>query len=473
MLGVINVFAFAPYGWFLLPIFTLIGLVQLFTFHPRRAVWLGWLYGLGFFSAGISWLYISLHVYGGMNIGVTLLTLFLFSSFLALFPALFGWAYQVIGIRSAVGLASVWVLQEWMRSWIFTGFPWLTLGYSQIPNSVLLGYAPIFGVFGVSFLLAWTSFLITRINVNRIILIVIIWLIGGLLQTVQWTKPIGPLFSVALLQGNINQDTKWRAEALTDTLVGYERMVLASQAQLIILPETAFPVLYPEIPVSFLNILIHSVQQHHGDLLVGIPEQTTEGRYYNSLMSMGSSPLQVYRKSHLVPFGEYIPLKSVFGQLLRLLNVPMSDFSRGAAQQPALHVSGQNVAADICYEDAFGNEIIRSLPNATILVNVTNDAWFGSSSAPWQHLQMSQMRAIETGRYMLRATNTGVTAIISPHGKVMKYLPIYTRAVLNGIAQGYQGATPYYYVGNVLIILGALILLLVEGRFTYYQKPDK
>ncbi len=461
-LGAVSVFGFEPYGWFFVPILTLSGLIMLWHRLPQQAAWLGWLYGLGYFCAGISWLFISLHDYGGLSAGISALAIFLFSAFLALFPALSGWFYQRGWLRSSTGIAAGWVLQEWIRSWIFTGFPWLTVGYSQVPHAPLLGYAPIFGVLGVSLVLVWTASVFARPNRKLLLAVSLTWLVGWGLQSVVWTHPVGAPFSVSLLQGDISQDTKWRPDALTETLVDYERMVLDSHAKLTILPETAFPLLYDQIPPSYLAVLIDSVQQHGGDLLVGIPERTPEGLYYNSLMSIGSAPLQIYRKSHLVPFGEYTPLKSLFGHLLALLQVPLSDFSSGGRHQPTLKMSGQRIAGDICYEDVFGNEIIRPLPQATLLVNVTNDAWFGASNAPWQHLQMSQMRAIETGRYMLRATNTGVTAIIDPHGIVVARLPIFTRGILQGTAQGYQGATPYIHFGNYPILL-LVALLLMNG----------
>jgi len=207
-------------------------------------------------------------------------------------------------------------------------------------------------------------------------------------------------------------------------------------------------------------------RQNGGDVLTGLPTGSPDGAYYNSVVSFGSAPGQRYSKVHLVPFGEYIPLKAVWGWVIEVLHIPLSDFARGAVEQRPLAIGGQRVAADICYEDAFGEEIIRQLPQASVLVNVSNLAWFGDSLAPWQHAQMSQMRALETGRMMLRATNTGLTAIIDAKGHVLASLPLFTAGSLSGEIQGYTGSTPYVRWGNapVLALWGILgVALLVAA----------
>jgi apolipoprotein N-acyltransferase len=217
------------------------------------------------------------------------------------------------------------------------------------------------------------------------------------------------------------------------------------------------------VPKIYLEKFTAHVKKNGGDLLIGLPERTDNNHYYNSVLSFGSSPMQIYRKSHLVPFGEFIPLRPVFGWLLDVLQIPLLDFSRGSPEQRPLKVAGQLVAVNICYEDAFGEEVISQLPQATLLANFSNDAWFGKSMAPMQHLQISQMRALETGRYMLRATNTGVTAVINPRGEVLSQLPLFTTAALQYEVRGYGGATPYVLWGNYAVLL--LCMLAITANF--------
>jgi apolipoprotein N-acyltransferase len=295
------------------------------------------------------------------------------------------------------------------------------------------------------------------------LILLVLWSAGFGLREIAWTHPVGEPVTVSLVQGNVAQDMKWRPEELRATLDAYLGLASGAAGSLIVLPETALPLFLQQIPADYLDALAASARRNRGDLLVGVPERLPGGEYYNSLVSLGTAPVQTYRKSHLVPFGEFIPLRPVLGWLVSVLAIPLQDFARGSPERPPLEVAGQRVAADICYEDAFGEEIIRQLPAATLLVNASNVAWFGRSIAPRQHLQISQMRALETGRYMLRATNTGMTAIIDQHGRVRDVAPGYTKAVVTGTAQGYEGATPYVRWGNGLIIAISLALACIGG----------
>ncbi|MHB1676351.1 MAG: apolipoprotein N-acyltransferase [Sulfuriferula sp.] len=470
-LGAASVLGFAPAGWFFMPLLTLIGLFGLWQRQPAYSAWTGFAFGLGYFGAGISWIYISLHVYGGMSWELAALATFLFAAFLALFPALAGYLHQRRFIATPWGIAAIWMLQEWVRGWIFTGFPWLAVGYSQVPISPLAGYAPVLGVFGVSLLLAWSAASLARQPPRYLLLIAIVWVAGIGLQQIRWTRPSGLPFSVSLVQGNISQSVKWQPGHTDSTLRTYRNMTAASHARLTVLPETAIPMFYDEVPKPYLDTLASDGRKNGGDVLLGIPEHTANDHYYNSVMSFGMAATQVYRKYHLVPLGEFIPLKPVFGRIIEILHIPLSDFSRGSSYQHPLRIAGQRVAADVCYEDVFGEEIIHQLPEASILVNVTDDAWFGDSIAPWQHLQISQMRALESGREMLRATNTGVTAIINNQGVVLAHLPVFTRAMLTGMAQGYQGETPFIYWGNKMALLLACVMLLLEALTRNKQSP--
>ncbi len=276
----------------------------------------------------------------------------------------------------------------------------------------------------------------------------------------------------ALVQGNIAQDLKFNEDALPGTLETYLRLTLQNPARLTILPETALPLLRHEVPQQLVEQLRGHARQNGGDILIGAFERNN-GSYYNSVFTLGTAGEQHYRKQHLVPFGEFIPLRPLLGWLINgVLDIPMGDLARGDARQAPFDVAGQRVAANICYEDVFGEEIIRALPEATLLVNFTNDAWYGHSHAAAQHNQISQLRALEAGRMMLRATNTGVTSIIGADGRVLQQLPQHQEAVLNGMAQGYQGITPYVRWGNAAVML-LIALMLAYAWLRRYTSPEK
>jgi len=476
-LGAFSVLGFAPFYFYPISILSLIGLFYFWHVDdtPKQAAFTGFVYGLGLFGTGIYWIYISLHTYGGMPGIMAGFSTFVLAAFLSLFPAAVGALGKRISSNQKniiwIAVPILWALADWVRSWIFTGFPWLTVGYSQLPYSPLAGYIPIVGVYGVSFITVFVASLISfsfakntakvwrRSALAALLLIVIT---GGLLKLVEWTTPVGKPLNVSLLQGNIEQSMKWAPEIAERTFNQYLTMAEASTAKLIVLPETAMPVLSNELPLSVGTRLQQHAIKNQGDILVGMVEREN-GEYFNSVLSFGSAETAVYRKSHLVPFGEFIPFKLAFGWIYRdWLNMPLSDLSRGSIYQQPMHVAGEKVAVNICYEDVFGEEIIRQLPAATLLVNVSNDAWYGTSYAADQHMQFSQARALETGRMMLRATNTGATAIIDPKGHITAHAPHFVQATLNGTAQGYAGSTPYVRWGNwpfVTFSLGLILLL--------------
>lgn len=476
VLGAATVLGFAPFNLFPVPLFTLAALLWLWrrSGEPRRAAWLGFAFGLGYFGAGVSWVYVSLHDFGGMPAVFAVLATALFCAYLALFPAAAGWLALRFAPNGAPGLvpfaAAAWALGEWLRGWLLTGFPWLAIGYSQVPESPLAGVAPVLGVFGISFVLVFVAGLGQSLlpdakpRVLSIVGIVVLLLAGFAFKRVQWTVPAGAPVSVSLLQGNIAQDLKFREDRLIGQLQTYLDLVGKNPARLIILPESAVPLLRTQVPEGYLDELASIAKQRSADLLVGLFDYTeSTGDIYNSVISLGTSPTQVYHKYHLVPFGEFIPVKPLIGWIYdTFLHIPLADQARGARVQEPLKVAGQRVAVDICYEDAFGEEIIRQLPEATLLVNVSNDAWFGERIAPWQHTQIAQTRALETGRYMLRATNTGVTSIIDHRGQLLTHLPQLTGAALHGNVQGREGATPYVLAGNGPIV--AICLSVIGVR---------
>jgi apolipoprotein N-acyltransferase len=458
----------------------------------RSAALIGFLFGFGCFVTGVSWVYVSMHDFGAMPAWLAIALTLLLCAFLALFPALTGWVCHALGARSApVTLAAVpalWTLTEWLRGWIFTGFPWLDVGYSQVPYSPLAGYIPIVGVYGATLLTVASAALLvlgtTRALENRgvpphrtfvtlfdrpwLLALIVLWAGGYALKSIEWTEPVGEPISVSLIQGNISQDLKWRDDHVQSTLTTYRDLVAAGDARLTVLPETALPMFLHNVPRDYLEALAAHASKSNGDILIGVPERVDATTYFNSVLSVGSAPAQFYRKSHLVPFGEFVPLKFLFGWFLDYAQIPLADFTRGDVSQQPLAVAGQKVAVNICYEDAFGAEIARQLPQATLLVNVSNVAWFGRSIAPQQHLQISQARALETGRTMLRATNTGMTAIIDPHGIVKGVAPEFTTAVVRGEVQGYAGATPYVRWNDLPVIIGAL--LLVAGAWLFQRR---
>lgn len=466
-LGGLSVFGFAPFYLFPIPILVL----ALFYFSlsgasPAGAFRRGWLFGLGWFLAGVSWVYVSMHDVGGMDLPLAAAATFLFAAVLALFPALACWLTvrrrAIDDLRALLWFPAFWALAEWLRGWLFTGFPWQSLGYSQVPYGPLSGYAPILGVYGVSWLAALSAAGIARWKARTLLVVAALWVVGLGLQKVAWTEPAGAPLGVSLLQGDIPQEMKFRPEQLAATLERYGRMVMASDSKLIVLPETAFPTFMDYLPPDYLDQLRAHAARAGGDLLFGVPELLGSDHYYNSVVAAGSSPLQVYRKVHLVPFGEFVPYG--FHWLVDAMNVPLSDFSRGRPDQPPLSIAGQRVAVNVCYEDVFGEELIDALPTATLMVNVSNDAWFGDSFAPWQHLQIAQMRALETGRWWLKDNNTGVTAILDQKGRVVSRLKPFRPGILNGAVQPMTGETPFVRWGNLAFLaLAALSLLAVLG----------
>jgi apolipoprotein N-acyltransferase len=277
--------------------------------------------------------------------------------------------------------------------------------------------------------------------------------------------------SVSLVQGNIPQEMKWRPDKARDTLVSYLELARSSTSRLIVLPETALPMFDINLPAGYLDALGDHARSVGGDILTGIPEYAGTGVYYNSVISLGTSPSQTYRKVHLVPFGDYFPLRWALGWFMNMLDIPMSDFSRGDADQRPVSVAGQKVAVNICYEDVFGEEIIRQLPEATILANFTNDAWWGRSLASTQHLQISQMRALETGRSMLRATNTGVTAVIDHRGRIQAMAPEFETTVIDAQVWGHSGTTPYIRWGNYAFLAAALAMIAIAIFSARHKEP--
>ena len=481
--GGMAVTAFAPLGWFPLAIFSLAILFnQWLLDSPRQAFWHGALFGLGYFGAGVSWVYVSIHTYGQVPVLPASLVAAALVVVLALYPAILGYVLR----RMAPGgswpvvvavFPAGWVLAEWLRGWLFTGFPWLTIGTSQI-DSPLAGFTTLLGNYGVGWATALSAALLLallrgRLRVPGLVLLVALWLGGYFADRVEWTGPRGEALQVALVQGNIPQENKWAPENLLYTLERYSTLTFAQlDKDLVVWPETAIPAFYHQVADNFISYLETELQASGTTLLTGIPVlDMSAWRYYNSIMSIGDAR-RFYNKRHLVPFGEYLPMRWLLGDRLDALAVPNADFSAGDDEQALLQAAGVPVASSICFEIVFGAEIIQAMPEAALLVNVSNDGWFGDSLAPHQHLEMSRMRAKEAGRPLLRATNTGISAIIDHSGRITARSRQFEETVVSGSVIPQQGATPYVKFGNLPVLALALASLL-GGWFGSRKKKTR
>ena len=483
--GVATVAGFAPFGLAHLPVLTLALLFAQWNGAAarREAAELGFAFGLGLFGAGVSWVYIALETFGGMPTAIALIATAGFVAYLAVWPALAGYLAVRFtaqgGVARLLAAASLWTLCEWLRGWLFTGMPWLSVGYAALPGSALAGYAPSGGVFLVSFAVALVAAMVALIfdalagrRCRRIAVCaaigVVLYAGGAALARVEWTRQDGAPLAVSLLQGDILQDVKFDPEFRERTFQIYAELVRQSRGKLVVLPESAYPMFSDEVPDRVLLNLARTGNTRGGDVLLGLFTAeaplpgTDEPRYFNTVVTLGSSELQLYRKRHLVPFGETIPVKPILGWFIRsVLAIPIADQTPGARDQPPLAVAGTRIAVNICYEDAFGSELIDGAQGARMLVNVTNDAWYGHSIAAWQHNQMAAMRALELGRPMLRATNTGVTSAIGHDGRIVAELPWFTRGALEVTVQGRTGVTPYQRVADRLALGVALAVATI------------
>jgi len=480
--GALLPLAFAPFDLYPLAILLMALLLWLWEGEtPGRAAWRGGLFGFGLFLTGIYWVYISLHDYGNAPAAFAALATLILILAMALYPAVAGYlltriAPQPGAFRWLLMAPALWVGLEWVRSWLLTGFPWLSLGYSQIDGS-LAGIAPYLGVFGVSWVVMLSAGLVLllirdsgRARWGWGAVLVILWASTWGLGQIDWVRPAGKPLQVSLVQGNIAQDQKWSPEELERTLALYARLSLeeAKGSDIIIWPETAIPTFYEDVE-GFVQSLAEAARDTGTDYLAGVPAGSRKaGIFYNSVVSLGSTQ-GFYYKRRLLPFGEYLPLRSLLTLFRDFVDIPMADFTPGSVDQPLLSAAGHPVGVSICFEAAFGSEIRLAVPQAHFLVNVSNDAWFGDSLAPHQHLQIARMRALEMGRTMARATNTGISALIDEHGRITARSNPFTTEVLRGSVQPLSGATPYVRLGDggIVALVGILLALgLFLGRRT-------
>ncbi len=466
--GVAVTASFAPFGWWPLSLVAAALLnIALEKSSPRRALALGWAYGAGLFGSGVSWVYISIHDYGFTSAPLAVVFTAAFCLFLGLFPAISAWLYcrwirDGVGGR-VLGFAALWLLFEWVRVWLLTGFPWLYLGYAYI-DTPLAGWAPVGGIFLLSLLVYFSAACLAQsIFYKRWTLLIgalAFWALGYSLQQQNWTQPTGNSLKIAAVQANITQDRKWLPENYIPTLTLYEGMTLPALGNhdVVIWPEAAIPQYY-HVAKPFLDTMAIAAEEKNTALVTGIPYRTPEGVYNAVAVLTGGSG--VYAKQRLVPFGEYVPLEHWLRGLIRFFNLPMSSFSKGPSQQPPLRINEREVAAYICYEVVYPDFFASQLNEAELALTVSNDAWFGRSIGPKQHFQMARMRALETGRQVIRATGTGITAIIDERGQVASRLAPFEPGVLSASVQGFEGTTPFSRFGSwPVLALCALLCAL-------------
>jgi apolipoprotein N-acyltransferase len=473
-----------PYGgWIQIPILSVIWrqLSSANQSSKKHVFFSGLIFGLGYFVIGLWWLYISLHDVGGMNAALSCMAVFLLSVYMAIYFALATLALTLLQKSRLTGLflAASWVLMEFLRGYVFTGFPWMGLAESQF-NGPFAPIAPFFGGLACTFLVIWTSWEILQLKkhpVMSLVSIIAVITLSQLAGVITFTKPVGEPITVRLIQGNFEQTLKFNPQAISQQIDFYVGEIKKEAANLIIIPETAFPWPQNNLPTGLLSYLQDFSNASKSNILLGligdIPSSTGV-QYTNRATGLSpNSPPYQFDKVHLVPFGEFIP--PGFHWFVEAFRVPMSDFARGSIEQAPFSIqrNGQadiNAAMTICYEDVFGGELASRVNNSekpvNLLINMTNLAWFGKSQASSQQLRLSQLRSLETGLPALRATNTGITSVLGPDGKVLSSLPEFTQANLSTQVQAYSGKTPYVRWGN-FPILSISCILLIWGLIRY------
>jgi apolipoprotein N-acyltransferase len=474
---------------------------DLYPQSARHAFLAGWWFGLIFFGVGISWVYISIHDFGNVSLLESSIITMIFAIFLGLFPAMQGYflnyffakknahpAESIHWTYYCLAFPALGTLLELLKSWVFTGFPWLEIGIPQI-HGPIAGFAPIIGSYGCG-LLAYTlgglvvyaskrwMFLTSTQNINQILnndwvllkltaplfFTLLIVVSGYFLSLKSWTRPVpgsSPIL-VSLIQGNIPQSLKWDENNVIHSLkVYYQATEKLPNSRLIIWPETAIPMNQLDAQ-EYLKIVENLIQKNnpHAALITGIPLYANE--YFNAAILLGNGS-GIYQKHHLVPFGEYIPFQNIFGMIFEFLNIPMSDFTKGPAHQALMESGELSIATFICYETAYANYVRERSEKSNLLIALSDDAWFGDSEGPYQHLEMSQMRALENGRYLLNSTNNGITAIITPNGDILKQIPGFSSETLTSPIMLMEGMTPYQMAGFWPLWIALFLMLLISS----------
>ncbi len=474
--GALFTLSFAPFNYpYLAPLALSLLFYSWQNTPPLRAFLIGYGFGIGSFGVGISWVYISVHDFGGANSVNAILITLLCVLFWGVFPALAGYISAKTRLNksqklSYIALPVIWMLVEYCRGeLILNGFPWLQIAYAQL-DTPLAGYIPVLGAYGtglISTLMAaglMGVFQQPRYQMVFIALLLTTLSLGATLKSVQWTQSSGAPIKVSLLQGNLTQDQKWLPENKAKTLLWYKANTEAHwDSELIIWPETAIPAYLSEVNDWFIQPLSKQAEQHQSTVVVSLPiKNEAINEKYNAVMTLGKDS-GFYKKRHLLPFGEFLPLQPLSGFILNSLAIKLGDFNAGDTHQPLLKVAGYPFLTTICYEDAFGALGLVNIDQAALLINLTNDAWFGDSIEPHQHLQLARMRALETGRFLLRATNTGITAIVDAKGQVIQQAPLFEPATLTDRITPLTGLTPYARIGDrpILALLVSVFFILI------------
>ena len=473
-LGLLFTAGFAPLGLSMLVLVVLVPLLYIFhTVSPRDAAAHGFWWGTGAFLSGTYWITISVSGFGGAPIYAALVLMIGLVMIMATYIAITGamisrLSYGEPWLLLAVAPAA-WVLIEWLRGWLFSGFPWLAVGYAQ-SDSWLSGWAPVLGVYGASFaaLVSATAVVVAFLTdkpgrIIAISLIFVPYLGGALLGGVEWTEKAGPPLTATIIQAGIPQDQKWQPEMLEPTLRFYRGETLeARDSDIVLWPEVAIPSA-TDLMTTFIAQLDADAERAGQSIIYGILEREEvrgERRTYNSMVLTDGSKRQAYRKRHLVPYGEYFPVPGFIRDNFEMKFIPQSNLTPGAPRQELLvHGSDTPLATAICYEDAYGAEQLYALPEARLLINVSNDAWFGDSIAPMQHLQIARMRSIEAERDTIRATSTGISAFIDHKGRLVQRGAQFEPVVMTRSVQPRVGATPYVRTGNTPVLVISLLLL--------------
>lgn len=473
--GAATVLAFAPWRMWLiycLALWVLHGLTA--EVSPKKAAARAYVWSFSAFLSCFYWLYFSLHDVAGMPSSLAIPLVLLFPALWALVPAwaFYWWRRLAVAVtspflRDVILFSACFGVGEWLRTWLLTGFPWGIAAYSQVPNGPLASWLPIIGVLGVSAVLAacvgvasWAgrASLSVLQRFAALGFFAVILALSFAFKQIQWTQPVGKPLSVALIQGNVEQTLKWRPESIEPTLSHYAKLIESTKARLILLPETALPLFWHQVPYVWRAELERYLVSRSQEAVMGVPI-FAQGESFNGVISLRDPSLQ-YHKHHLVPFGEYVPLPWLTAWLYDFMDMPMAGFARGSDEQAPLALADQKIAFNICYEDSFGDELIFAARQSTMLANVSNLAWFGDSIASEQHLQLSQARALEFARPMLRATNTGATAVIDASGQIVAQAPQWQVFVLEASIAGRTGDTPYLRFGNRWFLLWVFSILL-------------
>ncbi|MBW4049879.1 MAG: apolipoprotein N-acyltransferase [Proteobacteria bacterium] len=462
--GAVLASAFAPLEWW--PFAILCPAVLMWLWEdasPRDAAGTGFWFSFGTFLAGTYWLYVSIHDLGKAPVWLTIALMLGLVGIMALYNALIGytvarWLPRQGMWRWLIGMPAAWLLVEWWRGWFLSGFSWLSLGYSQT-DTWLARFAPILGVYGITLLLLVSAGALvallrgnTRARLTAAVALVVPWAAGAALGPVRWTHPSGAPVSVAVIQADIPQQEKWQNRYQDKILDRYRTMTeSALGTKLIVWPEAALPAPANNL-LPYIELMDRETQSRGSSLVMGVVRASADGEhYYDSILALGKKA-SWYSKDHLVPFAEFFPVPHFVRNWLRLMSLPYESFSRGGTHQSPLPVAGLELGPTVCYEVGYGSYMLNMLPKADALVNVTNDAWFGHSSARYEQFQMARMRALEEGRSMIVATNNGLSAIIGPRGRVLASAPPYQRYVLRSSVTPRAGLTPYARVGNWLIV---------------------